>query len=110
MNDGGGVMIQVGTLIMYLIQAIILVLMILLIRMFRNGGKDSNGKRINPNPGYGTKCIEHEGMIVKHETSIGYIVKTLEADQKSINALNNKIDTGFNHINALIQKALRVKA
>lgn len=109
MIQGGGITIEVGTLIMYLIQAIILILMILLVRMFRNGGpKDENGKRMFiPNPGYGTKCIEHEGSLVKHETSIGYIVKTLETDQETIKSLDKKIDAGFNQMNALVRKAIK---
>jgi len=107
--NGTGINIDVGTLIMYLIQAIILILMILLVRMFRNGGpKDENGKkRFIPNPGYGTKCIEHEGTIIKHETSIEYIVKTLESDQRTIKELDKKVDNGFFQINRLIQKALK---
>jgi len=108
MNETG-MNIDVGTLIMYLIQAIILILMILIVKMFRNGGKDENGKKINnPYPGYGSKCIEHEGEIVKHETSIGYIVKTLEVDQKTIKDLDKKVDSGFLQTNRLIQKAFKL--
>ena len=108
--NGTNLSIDVGTLVMYLIQAIILILMILLVKMFRNGGpKDANGKRrFIPNPGYGTKCIEHEGQLVKHGTSIEYIVKTLESDQKTIKTLNNKVEAGFNEVNRLIQKALKI--
>ena len=108
MNETG-INIDAGTLIMYLIQAIILILMILLVRMFRNGGtKDENGKkRFIPNPGYGSKCIEHEGILRENKTSIGYIVKTLESDEKTIKELGKKVDTGFNQMNELVRKAVK---
>ena len=70
--------IPAGQLILYLFQAIILLLLILLMRMFRNEGTKNLG---NGGPGKATICIDRGEKIQKHETELSHLIKDLDEEK-----------------------------
>ena len=70
--------IQASQLILYLFQAIILLLLILLMRMLRNGGSKNPG---NGGPGKATICIERGEKIQKHDTELLHLIKDMDEEK-----------------------------
>lgn len=73
-----GIEINAGTLVMYLIQAVILILIILLIKIYRNGGLKSP---MNGNPGKAKTCIEHGEKITEHDTVLKHLCKDIDEEK-----------------------------
>ena len=65
-------------LILYLFQALILLLLILLMRMLRNGGTKDLG---NGGPGKATICIERGEKIQKYDTELLHLIKDLDEEK-----------------------------
>lgn len=87
--------INAGQLIQYLIQAVIVLLLILLMKILRNGGSRTVKQE---EPGKAEVCIERGEQLQKHETELEHLIKDLDEEKENRKQFRKDISTNIGNV------------
>ena len=96
--------ITAGQLIQTLFSTVIVLLLILLLKMLRNGGSKNPG---DGNPGKAEVCIKRGKVIQRHDTELEHLIKDLDEEKEDRKQFREEMLGNFKTVFTELRKIQR---